>query len=147
MFASTVMTRNERLAAIAAAMLAAAPLVVACGLVPAASGMGTHLQLGLPSCTWPSFFGIPCVTCGMTTSFAHAVRGQWLAAILAQPAGFLLALACALCVVTGCWSGLLGQPVHRLFRPLARGRTAVVAGALLLAAWGWKITVSRGGVA
>ena len=141
------MTRNERLAAVAVALLAAVPLVVACGLVPAASGMGTHLQLGLPSCTWPTFFGIPCVTCGMTTAFAHAVRGQWLAAIVSQPAGLALALSCALAAVTGLWSGLLGQPVHRLFRPLARGRTALVAGALLVAAWGWKIAMARGGSA
>jgi hypothetical protein len=121
--------------------------VVATALVPAVAGMGTHRQLGLPSCTWPSFFGIPCITCGMTTSFAHAVRGQWLRALEAQPAGFLLAILCAMAVVIGAWSALAGQPVHRLLRPLARGRTAIVATALLVTAWGWKIAVTRGGAA
>jgi hypothetical protein len=145
MNALAAMTPSKRLLALAVAATAAAPLVVAATLVPAAAGMGTHRQLGLPSCTWPAFFGIPCITCGMTTSFAHAVRGEWLRAFVTQPAGFLLALLCAIAVVTAGWSALAGQPVHRLLRPLARGRTAIVATVLLVAAWGWKIAAVRGG--
>jgi hypothetical protein len=147
MVSAATMPPMQRLAALLVACAGLAPLAVATTLVPAAAGMGTHLQLGLPSCTWPMFFGIPCFTCGMTTSFAHAVRGEWLAAMWAQPGGFLLAMACALVAVVAGWCAILGQPVHRLFRPLARGRTAIVAGVVLAAAWGWKILVARGGAA
>ena len=41
-------------------------------------------------------WGLPCPTCGMTTAFAHTVRGRWLAAARAQPAGFVAAIATAL---------------------------------------------------
>ncbi len=37
--------------------------------------------------------GYPCPTCGMTTAFAHTVRGELGLAFSAQPAGFAIALA------------------------------------------------------
>jgi hypothetical protein len=147
MSADATVPPMQRMAALMVALTSVTPLVVATTLVPAAAGMGTHRQLGLPSCTWPMFFGIPCFTCGMTTSFAHAVRGEWLGALWAQPGGFLLALLCALATVVAGWCAILGQPVHRLVRPLARGRTAAIAVAMLVVAWGWKILVVRGGTA
>lgn len=141
------MTFSQRLAALGVAALGAAPLVVAATLVPAVAGMGTHRQLGLPSCTWPVAFGIPCITCGMTTSFALAVRAQFVAAAAAQPAGLLLAIVAALAVVVGLWGALSGRPVHRMLQPFARVRMLVVAGVVLGLAWGWKIAVARGVVA
>lgn len=141
------MTFSQRLAALGVAALGAAPLVVAATLVPAVAGMGTHRQLGLPSCTWPVAFGIPCITCGMTTSFALAVRAQFVAAAAAQPAGLLLAIVAALAVVVGLWGALSGRPVHCMLQPFARVRMLVVAGVVLGLAWGWKIAVARGVVA
>lgn len=67
-------------------------LSTAASLTPAATGMGSHRQLGYPACTWVVLFGYPCPTCGMTTAFAHTVRGQLTAAWSAQPAGLVLAL-------------------------------------------------------
>jgi hypothetical protein len=138
---------TERLAALAVAGTLAAPLVVACTLVPDASGMGTHRQLGLPACGWPMAFGLPCITCGMTTAFANAVHGRFVAAAWSQPAGLLLAVACALGVVVCTWDALSGRPVHRMLAPLAAGRTAWFAGFALAAAWGWKVLQCRGMVA
>ena len=115
------------------ALACAAPLVVACTLVPSATGMDTHRQLGLPACGWPMAFGIPCFSCGMTTSFSLAVRGRLLAALYAQPAGFVLVCAAALGVV-----------VHRFLQPLATGRLAIVACVVILAGWGWKLAVMKG---
>ncbi len=40
--------------------------------------------------------GYPCPTCGMTTAFAHTVRGEFRAAFAAQPGGLVLALATVL---------------------------------------------------
>lgn len=66
---------------------------IAARLTPSASGYGTHRQLGYPACLMPLLTGHPCPTCGMTTAFAYAIRGQLLSAFHAQPAGFALAFA------------------------------------------------------
>ncbi len=60
-------------------------------LTPETSGSGTLRQLGLPGCLVRQLTGLRCPTCGMTTGFAFFVRGQWLFALQANPAGFLLA--------------------------------------------------------
>ena len=75
-------------------MLAAGSLLgVAAWLEPDSGGIGTHRQLGFSGCSLPMLTGYPCPSCGMTTAFAHAVRGQFLSAFVAQPAGLCLALA------------------------------------------------------
>lgn len=68
------------------------PLVVACFLEPSPQHRGTHQQLGLPPCTFVLVFGLPCPTCGMTTAWAHLVRGEWIEALRANVGGTLLAL-------------------------------------------------------
>jgi hypothetical protein len=51
-------------------------LAIARWLDPDPAGHGTHRQLGLPPCTFVKLFGKPCPSCGMTTAWAHLVRGQ-----------------------------------------------------------------------
>ncbi|NIL98204.1 MAG: DUF2752 domain-containing protein [Planctomycetales bacterium] len=68
-------------------------LSLAVYLDPDRRGLGTHEQLGFGTCGFVTLTGFPCPTCGMTTAFCHTVRGQWWRAILAQPMGFLMALA------------------------------------------------------
>src|SRR5262245_22992061 len=41
-----------------------------------ARSMATHRQLGLPPCTFMEVTGVPCPSCGMTTSFALLIRGD-----------------------------------------------------------------------
>lgn len=65
-------------------------------LEPNPQGYGTHRQLGFPPCTFQALFGIPCPSCGMTTSFSHFVRGNILQSLQSNVAGFLLAVVCAL---------------------------------------------------
>lgn len=71
---------------------------------PDPRGFGTHTQFGLPGCSIQQVFGRPCPGCGMTTSFAHFVRGDLVAAARANPAGLLLASLCLImipwCLVT-----------------------------------------------
>ena len=73
-------------------------------LRPDSRGFGTHQRLGLPPCSVRFLFGIPCPTCGMTTSFSNFVRGRFVDSIHANAAGFALACVCALqipwCVVS-----------------------------------------------
>lgn len=66
-------------------------------LKPNPSGKGTHRQLGLPSCLVCKVAHIErCPSCGMTTGFAYAMRGDFRAARGCNPAApvaFLLAWA------------------------------------------------------
>jgi hypothetical protein len=68
--------RSIRLSMLSAALLVLCPLVIATRLEPAKAGLGTHHQLGLPACTVRLIWGVRCPSCGMTTSWAHLVRGQ-----------------------------------------------------------------------
>jgi hypothetical protein len=63
--------------------------------------METHLQLGLPPCAFRFITGVPCPSCGMTTSFALLIRGDVRNSLQANAVGTLLALFCF--VVIG-WS-------------------------------------------
>ncbi len=90
-------------------------LGVSARLTPSSAGLGTHQQLGLPECSVRQFFGIRCPSCGMTTSWAHMVRGQVLSSVKANSGGALLAIVAAtagpwmlLCGLRGRW--LLGPP-------------------------------------
>ena len=78
-------------------------------LDPDPRGFGTHQRLGLPPCSLRLLCGIPCPSCGMTTSFAHFVRGQFLASFRANPAGLLLAAVCAVQVPWGLASVIRGR--------------------------------------
>jgi hypothetical protein len=78
-------------------------------LDPDPRGYGTHQQLGLPPCTFRLLFGHPCPGCGMTTSFSHFVRGQFVNAVHANLAGTLLASVCALLIPWCLWSAWSGR--------------------------------------
>ena len=83
-------------------LLLIAAFSVAVSLEPDPRGYGTHRALGLPPCTFQFLFGIPCPSCGMTTSIAHFVRGQFVASAQANVAGLLLGLVCAI-QIPWCW--------------------------------------------
>jgi len=107
--------------------------------VPDPSGLATHEQLGLAPCRFRALFGVPCPGCGVTTAVSHLSHGHPLLALEAQPLGFvigvlalLLPLVATLRVVRG---ADLGADVARAARP----RLAVVAAALVLAAWAYQL--------
>lgn len=74
----------------ALSLLLTGVLLVARVLTPDPSGVGTHLQLGLPPCGLMSWLGFRCPACGLTTSFAHMARLAFLPALRAHPLGPLL---------------------------------------------------------
>lgn len=69
-------------------------LGIAWFLEPAKSGIGTHQQLGLPPCTFFWVTGIPCPSCGMTTSFSHVMHGNLVSALRSNWPGALTAYCC-----------------------------------------------------
>jgi hypothetical protein len=60
-------------------------LILAATVTPNPAGVGTHAELGMYDCQFLARTGLPCPSCGMTTSFAHFVRGNFLASLYVQP--------------------------------------------------------------
>ncbi|HVW38307.1 MAG TPA: DUF2752 domain-containing protein [Pirellulales bacterium] len=92
-----------RLCLAAAATCLLAPLTTAACLRPNPAGLGTHQQLGLPPCTFVYLFETRCPSCGMTTSWSHAVRGHWLQACGTNAGGAALA---AIALLAAPWLGV-----------------------------------------
>lgn len=74
----------------------------------------------------------------MTTAFAYAAHGRFVASFLAQPFGFVLALVAA----SGFWAGLhiaaTGSTAGRIYGKLLAPRVLWIATGLALLAWGYK---------
>lgn len=122
---------------------ASAVLYTARVLTPSATGTGTHEQLGLPACPLLHLTGVPCPTCGYTTSFAYAARGQFVQAFFTQPAGFVffcltvLSLPVSLYLFSRCesWTQLLGTKA-------ARSACYILLGVITLG-WIYKIVATK----
>ncbi len=93
-----------------------AGFAVAFSLEPDPRGYGTHERLGLPGCTFRTMFGVPCPSCGMTTSFAHFTRGQFVSAARSNVAGLLLAVVCAL-QIPWCWLSVVTGRLWKVSQP------------------------------
>lgn len=115
------LSREERLGLVVVGIGAAAILVVAACLDPSPLGFGTHRQLGLPPCTFVALWNMPCPSCGMTTAFAHFVRGHWLAALRSNVGGAILAALATLAALWAFPTAALG----RWIVPLPRERTLI----------------------
>jgi hypothetical protein len=78
------------------------------GQATGARRMETHRQLGLPPCTFYDKTGLPCPSCGMTTSFSLLIRGDVWNSLRANWVGTCLALGCLLFIpwsVASVWVG------------------------------------------
>lgn len=122
-----------------AALACLAGLVYAQRLTPDARGVGTHRQLGMPACSLLARTGLPCPTCGVTTSLALAADGRFLASAHNQPLGALLAFGAACGAIGGTYVAATGRPAKRWLAGLVTPRGVLVAAALVLAAWAWKV--------
>lgn len=102
--------------------------------------METHRQLGLPECTFKRVTGYPCPSCGMTSSFALAIRGDLWHAVQANCAGAVLALACLACIPWAALCAIRGRLVGiRNFETvLVRG----VVGFFILMFGRWAIVLA-----
>jgi hypothetical protein len=121
----------------------AAGLAVVLGLArwvtPDKRGFGTHEQLGLPPCAFRVITGIPCPSCGMTTSFAYVVRGQLLVAALTNPGGCLLALGAIVLIPWCLVSALAGRTIG--LRSPERAAVVTVLIVVALSAVSWTIRI------
>jgi hypothetical protein len=112
-----------------------AVLLVAAMLEPDARGYGTHAQLGLPPCGFLLFTGAPCPGCGLTTAFAHAIRGNFALALDANPFGLLLFAAVSACVPLGVLAAWRRWSVDSVLQRFAIGRLALGVAGCGVAVW------------
>jgi hypothetical protein len=83
--------------------------VIAARLTPDSRGWGTHEQMGWPACWLQRAGGWRCPSCGMTTAWALAVRGDVRAALEASVGGTLLFAAAGCGVVWLAWVAIRGR--------------------------------------
>jgi hypothetical protein len=114
---------------------AAAVLGVARALQPDASGIGTHLQLGLPRCGFLALTGLPCPACGLTTAFAHMARLEITAAFSAHWLGPALFGLTALAIPLSALGVLRALPFAQAIKRLRLARLAAIIAAAVLGGW------------
>lgn len=112
---------------------------------PDPSGVGTHHQLGLVPCGMISRYGIPCMTCGMTTSVAWFVRGRLLASVYVQPMGLAIAFLAGMTFWAALYTAISGRSAHRLLHLVPWRHYLVPLGVLAILAWIWKIAIHLAG--
>jgi hypothetical protein len=102
----------------------------------------THRQLGLPPCSFYQKTGIPCPSCGFTTSFAFTVRMHLWNAVHANSVGTVLALFCLAFLPWSVVSALRGRYlwIASLERPAIH--LLIVFVLLMLVRWGIIVTLA-----
>lgn len=126
---------RQRLGWWAIAFGSALVLLAAAWLEPDSRGYGTHTQLGLPPCGFLLLTGAPCPGCGLTTAFAHGIRGDWMAAVGANPLGLALFVAVCASVPIGITAGWRGWSLDSVIERFALNRWALALGTGAVAIW------------
>ena len=131
----------SRLLAFTVSASSIALMTAAVRLRPSPDGIGTHRGMGFLPCNMLVTTGIPCPTCGMTTSFAWFFKGNLLASFYVQPGGFLLALGTGVIALWALYEAVTGRPIHRMVRYLPPKPLLIVGSMALALSWGWKIII------
>lgn len=122
-----------------------AVLVTGMILKPDGRGISTHTQLGFPPCQFEARTGLPCPSCGFTTSVSYFAHGNLLASLYVQPMGFLIAVFCAAGVWVGAYVGMTGRPVHRLMTQVSGRAWLWFLLTVAIGGWAWKIWIHLSG--
>lgn len=135
-------SRRDTIFSVVGLAAATATLAVARSLHPCAAGVGTHVQFGLPPCRFLALTGMPCPSCGLTTSFAFAAHVEFGSAFIASPFGLLLFLAVVLSIPAICiqlWSQVAWETI---FRALDLSTIALWIVATYVSSWLCKLTTA-----
>jgi hypothetical protein len=107
-------------------------------LEPDPRGYDTHVQLGLPRCSWPVTYGFPCPTCGATTAACQLVHGNVLQAVATQPFGAAIAAAGLAAGAAALWCLLRRRSFLDLVAQVDWLRALWLGIVLLLLSWLYK---------
>lgn len=103
----------------------------------------THRQLGLPPCSFYAVTGLPCPSCGFTTSFSLVAHADVWNALKANSVGTLLAMFCYLVVP---WAFISAWRKRYLFVYSAEKlliTSLIVFVVLMLTRWGIILGLAR----
>jgi Protein of unknown function (DUF2752) len=105
----------------------------------------THRQLGLPPCSFYAMTGLPCPSCGFTTSFSLLMHADPVNSLKANTVGALLAAFCLVVVPWSLISALRGR--YMLIRSAEKAIiTSLIAFVvLMLVRWGVVLAVAKWG--
>jgi hypothetical protein len=107
--------------------------------------MGTHMQLGLPDCTFKEITQVPCPSCGMTTSFCLLLRADVWNSLRANCVGTLLASFGLLFIPWALASAFFGRFVFVRSLEMVVFRLAIIFLVLLFGRWAivvvWELTM------
>jgi hypothetical protein len=112
-------------------------------LPPSSKGHGTHESLGLPPCGFLLITGIPCPSCGLTTSFSHMAHGHFLDAFLVQPFGFVLFLLFGYITVMSGYAVIKKIPFARIMDSRTVEWLQVILLILMMISWVYKIYIMK----
>ncbi len=110
-------------------------LLVASWLSPDPRGFGTHTQLGLPACAFRALTTLPCPACGLTTGFAHMVRGDVLAALHANALSVPLCTLVGLALPLSVWASVRALPLPVVARQVRLAQWLLGLAVVGLAHW------------
>jgi len=121
---------------------AIAVLAVALAIEPDVRGYGTHTQLGLPPCGFLLLTGSPCPGCGLTTAFAHGIRGQWSLAASANPLGLALFFVVSACIPLGLAAALRSWSIGEVIDRFGLNRWALAVAGCAIVVWVVRFAVA-----
>ena len=138
--------RFHRVLFLALALGCLSILLTAAVVTPNPDGEGTHTMLGFARCSFLDRTGLPCPSCGFTTSFAWFARGNVPASLYVQPMGFILASLTAITFWASLYIALTGKPAARLLLTIPAQYYLMPLLGFALLAWGWKIWIHLRGI-
>jgi len=97
--------------------------------------MGTHQLMGLPPCTFYQLSGLPCPSCGMTTSFALLIRGDIGNSLRANAVGTMLAVLCLALIPWSLATAVLKRPLFIVSMERAMLKIVIAFLALMFLRW------------
>jgi hypothetical protein len=144
--AARTLQPSARIFSLLVSVACLAVLGTAASIQPNPQGVSTHTSLGLNDCQFLARTGLPCPSCGMTTSFAWFVRGKIAASLYVQPMGTVLAAGAAITFWVALYIGITGKSISRLMRmiPVRYYLSPLLGWGIL--AWGWKIFIHLRGM-
>jgi hypothetical protein len=137
-------TSQDRIRYLVVAGSSIALLLIARLLRPSVDGVGTHRQLGLPPCAFLHFTSVPCPSCGLTTSVAHAARLHFYESVITQPFGLVVFISAVLGIPLSIYFIYRRVPWSNLNRLRGRNLVIYLMIALFILSWLYKIAAMKG---
>jgi hypothetical protein len=137
-------TSQDRIRYLIVAGSSIALLLIARLLRPSVDGVGTHRQLGLPPCAFLHFTSVPCPSCGLTTSVAHAARLHFYESVVTQPFGLVVFISAVLGIPLSIYFIYRRVPWSNFNRLRGRNLVIYLMIALFILSWLYKIAAMKG---